>query len=83
MFAVLDVVCLVLMTRLRFSEASEKMLKAWQENEERAAAFAQVKRLKTRKMEIWRHAQHVPASSTGGRSEPLGRRDLGSTFGDS
>lgn len=25
------------------------MLKAWQENEERAAAFAQVKRLKTRK----------------------------------
>lgn len=27
---------------LRSSEASEKMLKAWQENEERAAAFAQV-----------------------------------------
>lgn len=37
---------LVLMTCLCLSEASEKMLKAWQENEERAAAFAQVNHLK-------------------------------------
>lgn len=35
---------------LCLSEASEKMLKAWQENEERAAAFAQVKYLKTSKV---------------------------------
>lgn len=28
-------------------KASEKMLKAWQENEERAAAFAQVKTFST------------------------------------
>ncbi len=32
----------VFMSCLFLSEASEKMLKAWQENEERAAAFAQV-----------------------------------------
>lgn len=40
---------LVLMKRLCLSEASEKMLKAWQENEERAAAFAQVKYVKMRR----------------------------------
>lgn len=33
----------VLTSCLCLSKASEKMLKAWQENEERAAAFAQVK----------------------------------------
>lgn len=30
------------MSCMCLSKASEKMLKAWQENEERAAAFAQV-----------------------------------------
>lgn len=73
--------CLLeLMRCLCLSEASEKMLKAWQENEERAAAFAQVNYLK---MSLSWHPQHVPALSAGGRSEPLGRWDLISAFGDS
>ena len=64
-------------------EASEKMLKAWQENEERAAAFAQVTHVHKTQHACEEHSNCLSVQSltatthscfcpAGGRGEPLG-----------